>query len=78
MHPIFRYTTMMIILILTSIYVVDTPSRSDDRPQNTTSIQSPKLAQEDARRDVGLGADLRWFAYGTGCWMFAVVPCECK
>ena len=32
-----------------------------------------KLAQEDARQDLGHNADLRWFAYGTGCWVFAVV-----
>ena len=32
-----------------------------------------KLAQKDARRDFGHNADLRWFAYGTGCWVFAVV-----
>ena len=32
-----------------------------------------KLAQENARNDAGINADLRWFAYGTGCWVFAVV-----
>ena len=32
-----------------------------------------KLAQEDAKRDVGFSSNLRWFAYGTGCWVFAVV-----
>ena len=32
-----------------------------------------KLAQENARNDAGINADLRWFAYGAGCWVFAVV-----
>ena len=80
MHPIFRYTTMMIILILTSIYVLILPAEAMTGPEHH-AMTGPEhhvdpitqLAQEDARRDVGLGADLRWFAYGTGCWMFAVV-----
>ena len=30
-------------------------------------------AQGDARRDAWHDAGLRWFAYGAGCWVFAVV-----
>ena len=32
-----------------------------------------KLAQENARNDTGINAALRWFTYGAGCWVFAVV-----
>ena len=31
------------------------------------------LAQKNAINYAGINADLRWFAYGTGCWVFAVV-----
>ena len=76
MNPIFRYTTIMIILILTSIHVLILPTKAMEGPHEVPYVQiNPvvKLAQEDADRDVGLGTDLRWFAYGTGCWMFAIV-----
>ena len=72
MNRIFRYTTIMIILILTSIHVLILPAEAMTGPEHHVNPVT-QLAQEDARRDVGLSADLRWFAYGTGCWMFAVV-----
>ena len=66
MNPIFRYTTMMIILILTNTRVLVLPAEAMGMPHVDPIV---KLAQEDAGRDAGL----KWFAYGTGCWMFAVI-----
>ena len=66
MNPIFRYTTMMIILILTNTRVLVLPAEAMGMPHVDPIV---KLAQEDAGRDAGL----KWFAYGAGCWMFAVI-----
>lgn len=76
MNPIFRHTTIVIILMLISIYVLIPPAKAMEGPHGIPHVRvNPivKLAQEDARQDLGHNADLRWLAYGTGCWVFAVV-----
>ena len=77
MNPIFRYTSIMIIiLMLTSIHVLIFPAKAMEGPHIVPHVRvNPvvKLAQEDAKSDVGFDSSLRWFAYGTGCWVFAVV-----
>lgn len=76
MTPIFRYTAVIIILMLTSVHALILPveAMSGLRPVNPII----ELAQKDAKRDVGVGSNLRWFAYGTGCWVFAVVHASVK
>ena len=69
MNPISKYTTIMITLVLTSIHVLILPAEAMKAHIDPIVM----LAQKDARRDVGHGGDLRWFAYGAGCWMFAVI-----
>ena len=54
MNPIFRYTTMMIILILTNTRVLVLPAEAMGMPHVDPIV---KLAQEDAGRDAGL----KWF-----------------
>ncbi len=74
MNPIFRYTTI-IILMLISIHALILPAKAMEGPHIIPHVHvNPvvEFAQEDARQDTGHNADLRWFAYGTGCWMFAI------
>ena len=75
MNLIFRYTAMMIILMLVSIYMLILPAEAMTGPHMKGPHVNPIiiLAQEDARRDAGFTSGLRWFAYGAGCWMFALV-----
>ena len=70
MNTIFRYTSMTITLILASIHVLILPVAAMTGPEHHVD-PVVELAQADAKRDTGLG--LRWFAYGAGCWMLAVV-----
>ena len=66
----------MIILMLVSIYGLILPTKAMEGPHGIPHVRvNPivKLAQEDARQDLGHNAGLRWFSYGTGCWVFAVV-----
>ena len=72
MNRIFRYITIMIILILTSICVLILPVEAMTGPEHHVD-PIVQLAQEDAERDAGHDAGLHWFAYGAGCWVFAVV-----
>ncbi|RKU24696.1 hypothetical protein C6503_00275 [Candidatus Poribacteria bacterium] len=75
MNPIFRYTTLIITPILVSIHVLILPARAMEGPNIIPRVPvNPvvELAQKDAKQDTGHDADLRWFAYGGGCWMFAV------
>ena len=76
MNPIFRYTPIIITCILTSTSMLILPAKAMEGPNIVPHVRvNPvvKLAQEDARSDVGIDTSLRWFAYGTGCWVFAVV-----
>ena len=76
MNPIFRYTTVIVTLILTSIHVLIPPANAMEGPHEVPHVHvNPivELAQEDAKQDVGHNAGLHWFAYGAGCWVFAVV-----
>lgn len=72
MNPISKYTTITItiILILTSIHVLMLPAEAMMGGHIDPVVL---LAQKDAIRDMGHDGDLRWFAYGAGCWTFAVI-----
>ena len=69
MNPIFRYATI-ITLMLTSTYMLILPAKAMEGPHEIPHVRvNPivKLAQEDAKQDLGHNTDLRWFAYGMGC-----------
>ena len=70
MNPVFRYTTIVIILILISNCMLILPVEAMTGPEHHVD-PIVELAQGDARRDAGL--NLSWLAYGAGCWMFAVL-----
>lgn len=72
MNRIFRCITLMIILILISIHMLILPVEAMTEPHDPIA-QLIQHAQADARRDAWHDAGLRWFAYGAGCWMFAIV-----
>ena len=69
MNPISKYTMIMITLILTSIHVLMLPAEAMKGHMDPAVTR----AQIDAVSDMGRGGDLHWFAYGAGCWMFAVI-----
>lgn len=70
MNCIFRYTAMMISLMLVGIHVLILPAEAMTESEHHVD-PIIELAQGDARRDAGL--NLSWLAYGAGCWMFAVI-----
>lgn len=72
MNLIFRCITIMIVLILISVHMLILPVEAMTEPHDPIA-QLIQHAQEDARRDAWHDAGLRWFAYGAGCWMFAIV-----
>ncbi len=72
MNLIFKCITIMIILILISVHMLIPPVEAMTEPHDPIA-QLIQHAQEDARRDAWHDAGLRWFAYGAGCWMFAIV-----
>ena len=72
MNPIFRYATILVILMLLSIHpLILSVDGMSGRGHNHNPVV--ELAEKDARRDGGHQAGLRWFAYGAGCWVFAVI-----
>ncbi|MDE0688028.1 MAG: hypothetical protein OXI61_07680 [Candidatus Poribacteria bacterium] len=72
MNLIFKCITVMIILILISVRMLILPVEAMTEPHDPIA-QLIQHAQQDARRDAWHDAGLRWFAYGAGCWMFAIV-----
>ena len=60
------------IFMLTHSHVLILPAEGMTMPHAPVDPMVT-LAQADARRDTGYSTGLRWFAYGAGCWMFAVV-----